>query len=413
MYRVGSLFRSLFFILLALNAPRVSMAYAANGALPVEDFQVEYTFGERLAVRGSLVPQPGLQSISLVIQPRGEVAFEPISVIPDESGEMLVEYDLSENRLRPFTTIDFRFLGMLESGEILNSETFSLVYDDNRFDWRTLDNGIFQVHWFKGDLSFAQQVLNTAQSGLERALNYLPTPQINERQINIYVYSSANEVQLTIKTAGLDWVAGHADPDLNVILVSLPPGPEQRLEMERQIPHELMHLLIFQNAGSGYDETPTWLSEGMASITELYPNPDYTLLLEDAHQNGSLIPMKDLCRGFSRNASDAILAYAQATAFTRYLYNQYGNVGLQSLVDSYATGVECERGAQLAIGSPLSELERDWLTATFSTNNPQAGFEELLPWLLLLGIILLGPLVLTLRSRRPPSSTAVTHSTQS
>ena len=68
-------------------------------------------------------------------------------------------------------------------------------------------------------------------------------------------------------------MAGHAAPDLGVVLISIPAGPDEGLEMQRQIPHELMHLAQYEVIGENFTNQPYWLIEGMASEAELYPNP--------------------------------------------------------------------------------------------------------------------------------------------
>ena len=83
---------------------------------------------------------------------------------------------------------------------------------------------------------------------------------------------------------GSTWVAGHANPDLGVVLVSIAPGENQSMEMERQIPHELAHVLLYRLTGPAYANLPNWLTEGIASQVEGYPNADYTQVLTASAQ---------------------------------------------------------------------------------------------------------------------------------
>ena len=68
--------------------------------------------------------------------------------------------------------------------------------------------------------------------------------------------------------------------------------------METLIPHELAHVMLYRNVGEGYASLPVWLSEGIASLAELYPNPDYDQALSIASQNGSLLSIEELCDTF-------------------------------------------------------------------------------------------------------------------
>jgi hypothetical protein len=214
-------------------------------------------------------------------------------------------------------------------------------------------------------------------------------------------------MRAALQTLSGNWVGAHTDPDLDVMVVSLPAGPEQRLEMERQIPHELMHLLLFQWLGPGYANLPTWLDEGLASIAELYPNPDYLVLLDNAVDKDELLPMASLCDTFPRDASSAFLAYAQATSFTRFLQQQYGSAGLGKLAEAYADGMTCERGVQVALGSTLKQLELRWRREAFGNAATLRALANLSPWLVVLILVLIVPIWLTINGARKRSSTTV------
>jgi hypothetical protein len=213
------------------------------------------------------------------------------------------------------------------------------------------------------------------------------------------VYASGLEMQSTLRLGGLRWIAGHADPDLGVAVVSLPSGPDQRSEIERQIPHEVMHLLLYQSVGQAYYTLPTWLKEGLASANEMRPNSDYYVILSNAVEGNVLIPLASLCQSFPQD-NTVYLAYAQSDSFIRYLYQQFGQTGLQNLVDSYASGAGCENAPLPVFDMSLSELEQEWRRAALNDNVLGLALEALLPWsFLLLGIILV-PLGMLLAGRR-------------
>jgi hypothetical protein len=157
---------------------------------------------------------------------------------------------------------------------------------------------------------------------------------------------------------------------------------------------------LYQLTDPGYNNLPTWLNEGLSSQVELYPNSDYPILLEDAVKRGALIPMASLCHTFPRDASSALLSYAQAASFTKYLYNTYGTTGLVDLVKAYANGLDCERGAEQALGKSLTQLERSWHNDILAVDTVQAAINNLLPWLILLATILVVPTIIAIRRLR-------------
>jgi hypothetical protein len=378
---------------------------SVNAATNVQvlNTEVEYTFGGSIIFHATLQSASPVEEVAVFIQPEGQTGAEIIPAEISSSGTIKAEFDLSQHPLRGFSEVTYWYRVTLKNGEVFTSEEYQFMYEDNRHDWQTLQSGNFEVHWFDGEADFAQEVANVAAAGLERAQSYLPVTLTEI--IHIYAYDSAKELQSALQLSGQDWVAGHADPDLGVVLVSLPPGPEQQLEMERQIPHELMHVLMYQTAGAAaYERLPVWLNEGLASITELYPNPDYYTILNNAYEDDDLLPIHSLCEVFPQDSAEVLLAYAESASFTRYLYNQYGMPGLENLVAHYADGLDCQHGAEQALGSTLTQLETQWRRETFKEDPHITVIENLLPWVLLLFFMIGLPLLFSLvRARRNQS----------
>jgi hypothetical protein len=364
----------------------------------------EYEFGQQATFRATFEPADALQEAIFFLQIEGD-SRAYAATIP-APGEAVYQLDLSQQHLRAFSRSLYWFEATLANGEKVDSEKYQFDYIDNRFEWQTRSADPFTVHWYEGDTHFAQSIVDIAKAGLERVNSLVTLPEAEK--IDIYAYSSASDMQVALDLSEQKWVAGHADPDLGVMVVWLPTGPDQRLIMEQRIPHELMHIRLYQDVGPAYDNLPTWLNEGLASVAELYPNPDYLVLLQSASQKKTLLAIASLCHGFPRDASSTLLAYAQSTSFTRYLQQQYGTSSLDRLVEAYADGLTCERGVQSVFGRSSAQLEQEWRTATFGENAVANAFSNLLPWLVLAGLALATPLGLMLRNwrKRPAAEPA-------
>lgn len=259
------------------------------------------------------------------------------------------------------------------------------------FNWQTLESGALKVHWYQGDASFGQAALETAQAGLESVARLVP-PNL-EQPIEIFIYANADDLRDALVPGNETWVAGHADPALGVVMVVVEPGAEQRITMEQRIPHELMHIMLYRSVGPGYQNLPAWLREGTATLAEIYPNADYDRVLVEATGGNRLIPLRDLCVSFPADAGSAFLAYAESRSFTHYLYNTYGSTGLQNLVRSYADGVDCEHGTERAYGISLTRLEGEWRSSTLGQNAFRSTLQNISPYLVLLCLVLIIPLI--------------------
>jgi Peptidase MA superfamily len=393
-----------YFVLLALQIAALSIPQSASSR-EIVNSQVSYTFAGQVVFRANIESESPIEEVLVFMRNVGETNTI-VGGATIENGEATYTHDLTKQPLRAFSEVEYWYAVKTQDNEIQNSETFTFFYEDNRFNWQVLEDPPFRVHWYEGDIDFAQTVLDAAQAGLKKSMTLLnlKTPE----QVDIYVYASGLEMQSTLRLAGLDWVAGHADPDLNVMVVSLPPGPDQRLETERQIPHELAHILMYQTIPEGYVHLPSWFKEGLASINELRPNPDYYIILNNAVEKNSLIPMKELCENFPTDASGIYLAYAQADSFTRYLNHQFGLPGIQGLLNNYSTGLDCERGTELGLGSSLKQLELHWIADISGRTTTAGAVDNLLPWAFILMVVLGAPALLSIGyiSKRKKPTTA-------
>jgi hypothetical protein len=386
-----------------------AMPLTAHAQTQVLHSEVNYIFGKQIVFQVEVETDAPLEKAYLVFEETSQTytSLGEMEITPLENNTyQLVYTHLIQNySLRVFSTVAYHIELRLKNGQTYTSPEKRFQYSDNRFDWLApRSEGPFEVYWYEGDQAFAQSVLDVAQEGLKRIQNLLQMPEL--APIKIYVYANPSDLQDALSPGGEARIAGHADPDLGVILVALPPGPEQRLLTERRIPHELTHIALYQTTRQGYNNLPVWLNEGIASLAELYFNPDYRIMLENASEQNTLIPIASLCNSFPRDNSGALLAYAQSAAFTQYLHNTYGVTGLQSLVDTYANGISCEKGFKSALGISLAQADRQWQRDALSENVTLSALTNLLPWLLLLELILATPLILLLLIRKERTTTA-------
>jgi hypothetical protein len=366
---------------------------------------VEYEFGDQITFYSQVESTTPIETAIVFFQAHNDthtsIGLGTVKEIGDDLYQLSYTHPLEDYRLRAFSRVDYHWeiTQAEDKKQQLPEESFE--YIDNRHSWNSLEEKPFKVHWYEntGDVQFAQSVIDAAQNGYKAAYDLLPVT-IPNNSLEIYVYPDSESMKAVLQPNSENWVAGHADADLGVIVAILPPGPDQKLLIEQRIPHELMHILLYQYTDPGYSNLPTWLNEGLASQVELYPNSDYPILLEDAVERKALIPMVNLCQTFPREASSALLSYAQAASFTKYLYNTYGTTGLVDLVKSYANGLDCERGAEQALGKNLTQLERGWRNEVLAEDTTQAAFNNLLPWLILLAAVLAAPLTIAVRRLR-------------
>ena len=356
----------------------------------VEDPGVTVDFGKAITFTARIKSSIPIKQVSLIFRGVSEEVTRVETLQVAEDGAVSFTYDASLNVFPPFSSIVYWFQATLTDDQTYTSEPINFSYNDNRFPWRELTRVNVTIHWYAGDDAFGAAALDAAGAGM-LAMREFITISLTE-PIHIYIYSNEPDLQNTLLLGGQEWAGGHTDPELGVVLVAIAPGAGQTIEMETKIPHELAHVMMFRALGDKYASQKLWLLEGIASMLELYPNPEYARALDIASRNNSLLAFEDLCESFPADAGNAFLAYAQSQSFVTYIRNTYGTSGLTRLMNAYSDGFNCELGATNALGTPLSQLDARWRESVLGQNITGVAARNLLPFVLLMTLALFVPI---------------------
>jgi hypothetical protein len=400
-------FRVVMILLMVVFVPLSTHQAQGQGGIEVENATVGVNFGKTITFAAKIKSPLPIKQVSLLFRGVTETVTRVETVQVAADGSVSFTYDASLNVFPPFGSIVFWFQATLADDKTYTSAPITFPYDDNRFPWRDTTRSNVTVHWYAGDDAFGSAALDAAGAGMLAMNEFVPISLAEP--VDIYIYSNISDLQNTLLLGGEEWVGGHASPELGVVLAAVAPGESQSIEMETEIPHELAHVMLYRSLGSKYASQPTWLLEGIASMVELYPNPDYARALDIASQNNSLLAFEDLCVAFPTDAGNAYLAYAQSQSFVTYIRETYGTTGLGRLTNSYGDGFPCELGATNALGTPLSQLDSRWRESVLGQNAAGVAARNLLPFLLLMILVLVVPIwggidMLLLRRKRAGQS---------
>jgi len=358
---------------------------------------VEFDYGSRLTFRAEVDADPAVARATVFYRIVGSDTTRTAEAVVslDRPQIALVEEDLRQIAIPPFSQVAYWWQVDFVDATSTTTVPTPFDYNDNRFDWQSLHSGTVTAHWVVGDTRFGQSVLDMAhraQDSLEK--NLLPS---GLPALDVYVYPSAGELQSGMQLAGYPWVAGHAEPSLGVVLLSAAPGAEGLLDLERALPHELTHVLLYQRMKESYLNLPPWLNEGLATLAEGAPDPGFRVALEEAARTGDFLPLTTLCAPFPSSGTAARLAYAESASIVQYLRDVYGSGSISALLDAYQEGsTTCSGGIQRVLGRSPDQLEAEWIRLAFHGSEPFEVVRPLLPWLLLLLPTLILALVLAL-----------------
>ncbi|MGB9640988.1 MAG: peptidase MA family metallohydrolase [Anaerolineales bacterium] len=366
---------------------------ALSQALSIEFLsETSYEFEKIINFQGKITPSLPIQRAYLLIKAnKTETIKIPIDI--DKEQRFTQSFDLSSNPILPFSIIEYWVEVERIDGTTLISPTKELRYLDNRQGWKTTSLDPFLIH-FKGErLTVENTVIPILRQAIQKIQTILPASSIPP--VDIYIYNSPGDLREAYPLSQANWMAAHVEPQSQVILLSLSTTADQIVGLKQQIPHELMHILLWQLSPEAYKQLPVWLNEGLATSAELSPNAEYATILQNAVHNHSLINFNNLCNSFPQDISNIYLAYAQSGDFVQFLIHSYGSQKIISLINAYQNPSDCVTPLQITYGLTLNDLTQKWLKEQFGIISLDFVFNNFAPWLAVLAIILLTPFLLS------------------
>jgi len=228
-------------------------------------------------------------------------------------------------------------------------------FDDIRYPWRSLTEGKVTIFWYKGDDSFAQELMAVAQQALERLAE--DTGAHLGKPAKLYVYADAKDLKGAM-IYPQEWTGGVAFTRYGIIAIGI--APNNINWGKRAIAHELTHLVIHQMTLNPYNSLPTWLDEGLAMHTEGVLGPEFTSHLSRAIAEDSLISVQSLSSPFSAYAGEAYLSYAQSYSLVEFLIANYGQNKMLELLNTFKEGSSYDAALERVYGFDMDGLDSLW-----------------------------------------------------
>ena len=387
-----------FIILCLLLTPSVAVA---EGITVVESM-ADHSFAQQITFTLRAVSDAEINAVYLFFRATGDEQAESALVNIEPGREIDVSYtrDLRHFPLSPFTQITFWWRIEDSAGNTLTTDPQQIEYTDNRFRWEQAGGDGITVHWIEGhgDPIFGQAALDIARASLEEinAELHAPLPE----SIAMYIYDAQHNLDAAMLLTGHDWAAGQARPELGVVIVAIPYEDGYTSRMERYIPHEITHLLVYQDVTpAGYKYVPEWLDEGLATANERSPTSELSLALERAREEGQLFSLDYLCVPFPPDRNAALLAYAQSGSVVRFIRERYGAEKIRGLLTAYANGASCASGVQDVLNVSISGLDTAWRASLEPRGPWRVLFDQIGVWvgLWLLSLLVAVPMIGKLR----------------
>jgi hypothetical protein len=279
-----------------------------------------------------------------------------MDITPGQQVQAQHELDTQITYLPPGADLVYRWLIRDETGNTLETSAQDLVYHDQRFEWQEQTARGVTVFWYQGGADFGDALIQTALRTLDRLQDEIGADV--KEPIKIYIYANNRDMRPALQSNEVEWIGGQAWPDLGLIVGAIEPGDTD--EIQRLIPHELSHQVLYQAVDNPYGGTPVWFDEGLAVYNQEVADPGFMELVEDAAREGRLIPLEALSSGFPADPEQAALSYAQSHSIVAYIITTYGEAKLRELTAAFSQATPVEQALNENLGLGVDELDAAW-----------------------------------------------------
>ena len=298
-------------------------------------------------------------SVRMKIGQRKSGVYEYMDIVPSKevSSELFWNTNTSSRYIPPGTPVEYKFEISFSDGQLFETETKRLVFEDIRFEWDEVSEGSVIVYYHGPVRSRANEILDAITSTM-----ILMEPVLGESQqdpIMVTMYNNVKEMLVALppgsSTIRRELITeGQAFNDVGTLLV-LGGG---RLSTGTAS-HEVMHILVHRSAHSVLSDVPDWLHEGLAEYANVSPSFSYDIALDFAVHSGRVLPITSM-PGKPGNPEDVIIYYGQASSLITYMIEIQGPQKMKSLLAELKKGVKIDSAITTIYGFSKIDLENRW-----------------------------------------------------
>ena len=341
-------------------------ALADQGDIEVLDMGAESQFPDGVKFSVTAQSSEEIDEIRVFFRKMGQtglstyrsVDFEPGKLV---SGESTLSIEARGDYFPPGTQIQFSFEIRDRAGGVYRTPEQDFLYNDNRFEWRSVSSGLITVYYYGEYVEQrAQTMLEAAGQSLEimaPLLEIEPTEPLRIISYNNYRHMStalpfrSQAVREQLQTSGL------AFDDERVLLVL---GFDATVK--GTVSHEFTHLLVAEAAGRARSQVPAWLNEGLAEYGNIDPTDDYDAALRYGIFTRRLKPLW-FQRIFTGTPDDIIIAYGQGRSVVKFMIDRYGPEKIAELFRVFEETLDIDASLQQVYGLDQYGVDTEWRKA--------------------------------------------------
>jgi hypothetical protein len=262
--------------------------------------------------------------------------------------------------LPPGTSIEYWWTLSDAGGGELETAPAVVPFEDNRYDWRSINQGNITLYWYQGNDNFAGALMDAVQGALSRLADNTGAELASP--VSLYIYANTADLQGSM-IFPQDWTGGVAFTEYGIIAIGITPDAAGLDWGKGAIAHELTHLVVNQVTFNPYNALPVWLDEGLAMVSEGALDSTFADIFSQAEKNNTLISLRSLSSPFSADTYESLLSYAESYEVVNYLITEFGRDRMLALLHTFGQGSGYDEALNKVYGFDMDGLNAAWLVS--------------------------------------------------
>ena len=311
-----------------------SLVFAEGGDIEVTEATAESQFPDGITFKVAA------ESVGVVDEARvfikkadesGRSSYRSIDFDPGESvsGETMLPAS-GGDYFPPGTKISYYFEVRDKAGGVVRTDETDFVYQDNRFEWLTVSDGLITVYYYSEYVEErARIILDAAKETMDRMVDVLGIAPTDPLRIVTYNNYRHMVMALPFRSQAVSedlQAQGMAFSDERVLLVH---GFDPTVTGTTS--HEFTHLLVAEAAGGTSAAIPAWLNEGLAEYGNIDQTDEYDAALRYGIYTRRIRPLW-FQQTFSGEPEDIIIAYGQGKSVVNFMVEKWGEDKISDLL---------------------------------------------------------------------------------
>jgi hypothetical protein len=258
--------------------------------------------------------------------------------------------------LPPGTTVVYYWEATDANGTEVRTEEATFVYDDVRFDWKSVESGGVTIHYYSGSEDDARAMLDVASESIADMSSLLGAEI--DFPVKVLIYESRDDMRPAL-------ISRSESYESQIITAGVRVSSDTVLVLGNvsfdTLRHELTHVVTKVAGESAFGEVPAWLDEGTAVYGQSNPG-GFGDAIADAINRGNVLSVRSIT-SYPGDPSKVALFYGEGWSLVSFLIDTYGSDKFAELYATIKGGERIDGALEAIYGFDQDGLEDEWRAA--------------------------------------------------